>query len=112
MYFKSDKIDKDTYPFTGTWVRPYTDINEKIHFYYVENRSYSMRFETRIQTIKANAIIGVKGNHKFAQEDVIILEDGLELKIYGKITNVPQKMNNAMIHVLKPKVIEQVLTLG
>lgn len=112
MYFKSEKIDRETYPFKGTWVRPDSDINETIHFYYVENRSYAMRYVDRIQKISTTAIIAVRGNHKFAQEDLIILEDGQQLRIYGKITNVPQEMNRSLIHAIKPKVVEQVLTLG
>lgn len=112
MYFKSEKIDRETYPFKGTWVRPDGDINETIHFYYVENRSYAMRYVDRIQKISTTAIIAVRGNHKFAQEDIIKFDDGLELKIYGKITEITQEMNRALIHAIKPKVVEQVLTLG
>jgi hypothetical protein len=111
MHFKSEKIDRETYPYKATWIRPSDDINETIHFYYVENRSYSMRYEQNVQTIKANAVIAVRGNHKFAQKDTIKFEDGLELKIYGNVIEVHQQMNNALIHAIKPKVVEQVLTL-
>lgn len=112
MYFKSEKIDRETYPHKATWLRPSDDINETIYFYYVENRSYAMRYDLAIQTIKANAVIAVRGNHKFAQEDIIKFDDGLELKIYGKITEITQEMNRSLIHAIKPKVVEQVLTLG
>lgn len=112
MYFKSEKLDRETYPYKATWLRPSDDINETIYFYYVENRSYAMRYERLVQTIKATAIIAVRGNHKFAQQDIIKFDDGLELQIYGKVTEVPQKMNNALIYAIKPRIIEQVLTLG
>ena len=110
--FNNKLVDRATFPFVGKWSRPEDDIEQDIYYYYVENKSYRLSITNRIERINATAIIGVYGYHQFAQHDTITLEDGTELKIVSGITEVKQQVNTRIIHIVKPQVIEQVLTLG
>jgi len=106
------QVDRATYPFKGIWKRADSDINEDIYYYYVENKSYKLKMTNRVENVSYTAVIGVFGYHKFAVRDRIELDDGTPLRITDMPQEVKEEINPRIIHLVKPRVVEQVLTLG
>lgn len=104
-------LDREKYPFVGQWKNSDNDIWENINYYYVENKSYRLGFNGRIQGITSTARIAVFGYHKFVPNDTIILDDGVKMRITDITAEVKEQVNLRIIHLVKPRVIEQVLTL-
>lgn len=110
--YNNIQIDRNTYPFQGVWRRKDTDIQEKIYFYYVENKSYRLNMNSRIEGVSSTAIIAVFGYHKFTIRDKIELDDGSLLRIISMPQEIKEQINPRIMHIIKPRVVEQVLTLG
>jgi hypothetical protein len=107
----NQNINRETYPYVGKWVRGDNDINEDIFFHYVENKSFRLEFNGRIQGITSTATIAVFGAHTFVPNDTIILEDGTKLRIQEILGEVKEQVNYRILHLIKPRIIEQVLAL-
>lgn len=107
----NNNVDRDTYPYVGKWKRSDNDVWEDIYYNYVENKSYRLGYNGRIQGITSTARIGVYGYHKFVPNDTIILEDETKLRISEITAEIKEKVNFRIIHIIKPRIIEQVLTL-
>jgi len=105
-------VDRGAYPFEGIWRRADSDVQEKIYFYYVENKSYRINMTSRVEGVSYTAVIGVFGYHKFAMRDKIELDDGTLLRIINIPQEVKEEVNPRAMFMIKPRVIEQVLDLG
>jgi len=108
---KNTSIDRQKYNLIGKWKNSDNDVEEEIYFYYVANRSYRLANNGRFQALGDTATIAVSGYHQFTGHDTITLDDDTKLRI-NEITEVKEQVNFRIIHLVKPRVIEQILSLG
>lgn len=80
--------NKDDYPFNGTWHNPMTNDDEHIDYAIIVSLGIERNGKSGIENIRASVTISVFGSPNIANGDKITLQDGLALKVYGKVSPI------------------------
>ena len=103
-------VDRTTYAFVGKWHSPKDDIPTNFYYFINNKPTFTTTYKNGREELTQVFEITCFGEHAFAINDIIYLQDGSKQRIVG-IANNYYESNIAVRDMLKQRIESQILVL-